>query len=80
MLASRFTRPSLTSRQDVPGDGVCDSGEDPIQLSQGSSPVIQSARNPASGEKTQGGFLLVIDFFLEIHMHNSQPQPKPTKD
>lgn len=47
-----FACPSLTSRQDVPGDGVCDSGEDPVQLSQGGSPVIQSARDPTMGKNS----------------------------
>lgn len=42
--------PGLTSGQDVPGNGVCDGCEDPVQLSQGGSPVVQPPRNPTSGE------------------------------
>lgn len=37
---------SLTPREHIPSDSVCDSCEDPVQFSQRGSPVIQSARNP----------------------------------
>lgn len=65
-MGTPFPCADLTSGQDVPGDGVCDRREDPVQLSQGSSPVIQSPRNPRGGEKKQVHFLLKTVFF-EIH-------------
>lgn len=37
---------SLTPREHIPGDGVCDGCEDPVQLTQRGPPVIQPARNP----------------------------------
>lgn len=37
----------FTSRQHVPGDGVSDGCEDPVELSEGSSSVVEPARNPA---------------------------------
>lgn len=38
---------SLTSRQHIPGDGVGDGCEDPVELSEGSASVIEPARDPA---------------------------------
>lgn len=38
--------PSLTPREHVPGDGVCDGREDPVQLAQGRPPVVQPAGDP----------------------------------
>lgn len=49
MLSERFT-----SRQHVPGDGVGDGREDPVELSERSSPVVESARNPATQRNTDG--------------------------
>lgn len=49
MLSERFT-----SRQHVPGDGVSDGREDPVELSERSSPVVESARNPATQRNTDG--------------------------
>lgn len=39
---------SLTSGQHIPGDGVSDGGEDPVELSEGSAPVVEPARDPVS--------------------------------
>lgn len=36
----------LTPREHIPGDGICDGCEDPVQLSQRGPPVIQPARDP----------------------------------
>lgn len=44
----------FTSRQHVPGDGVGDGREDPVELSERSSPVVESARNPATQRNTDG--------------------------
>lgn len=69
--------PRLTSRQDIPGDGVCDSSEDPVQLSQGRSPVVQPPRNPAHGDK-QKLVLLHPVFSRCMHPRASEAQPELT--
>lgn len=37
---------SLTPREHIPGDGICDGCEDPVEFTQRGSPVIQPTRNP----------------------------------
>lgn len=44
---------SFTSRQHVPGDGVSDGCEDPVELSERGSSVVEPARNPAVHSTTQ---------------------------
>lgn len=46
---------SFTSRQHVPGNGVGDGREDPVQLSERSSPVVESARNSATTQHNTDG-------------------------
>lgn len=85
LMKTCFACPSRTSRQHVPRNGVCDGREDPVQLSQGSSPVIQSSRNPMGerGWKEQGRFLLVVVLFLyfkrtaqSLYYHGGTYMPK----
>lgn len=44
---------ALTSRQHVPGDGVGDGGEDPVELSQRGASVVQPAGDPAATQQMQ---------------------------
>lgn len=52
---------SLTPREHIPGDGICDGCEDPVQLTQRGSSVIQTARNPR-----QDGICISADMATEI--------------
>lgn len=45
---------SLTSGQHVPGDGVRDGGEDPVELSEGGASVVEPAGDPAHTQNTDG--------------------------
>lgn len=44
---------ALTSGQHVPGDGVSDGGEDPVELSQWGASVVQPAGDPAATQQMQ---------------------------
>lgn len=45
---------SLTSGQHVPCDGVGDGGEDPVELSERRTSVVEPARDPGAQHNTDG--------------------------